>query len=167
MKSIFHILMLLIFSNTIGQETPGYIEIRKIIERSASSLNTALIVPDSDFYIGIRNNGIVENIDQDPCIDIQSDDEKNKQILAVLKKHKLLDSLYMGADNQFINLRTSKSIKPENTKFYIELTHTGENAPDQIFIPILEYEKAYQLIEDLNIIFDNEACYKKLIRKMR
>lgn len=61
MRTLIHTILFLTFSMAFSQKTLDYNEVLAELENSSESLNTTLILPNSDFYIGITKNAIVEN----------------------------------------------------------------------------------------------------------
>ncbi|MAN59571.1 MAG: hypothetical protein CMC08_07020 [Flavobacteriaceae bacterium] len=144
-----------------------YKKILAELENSSESLNTNLILPNSDFYIGITKDAIVENIELNPCIDIVSNTKKNEQVIGILKKHNLLDKLYVEIENEYADLSSDKIFKPTETELYLELFFKTKNfGIISCFVPVFEKKKAKELICDLDKIFDYKYCFKKLKRKI-
>ena len=54
MRTLIHIIIFLTFSLSFSQKTLDYNEVVAELENSWESLNTTLILPNSDFYIGIN-----------------------------------------------------------------------------------------------------------------
>ncbi len=157
----------LIFNQSFSQKTLDYKKIRAELEKSSESLNTDLILPNSDFSIGITKDVIVENPELNPCIDIPTDEIKNEKILEILKKHNLLNSLYVIIDNEYSDIVSDQIFKPYETKLYLELFFkTKEFGIMNCYLPVFDKEKAIELINDLGEIFDSKYCFKKLKRKI-
>ena len=79
MRIFIYTLLFLTFNQSFCQKTLDFNKIRVELENSSESLNTTLILPNSDFYIGITKDVIVENIELNPCIDIVSNTKKNER----------------------------------------------------------------------------------------
>tara|TARA_Y100000814_G_C12159731_1_gene343952 strand:+ start:193 stop:633 length:441 start_codon:yes stop_codon:yes gene_type:complete len=142
-------------------------KIRVELENSSESLNTTLILPNSDFYIGITKDVIVENIELNPCIDIVSNTKKNEKVIGILKKHNLLDKLYVEIENEYADLSSDQIFKPTETELYLELFFkTKDFGIMSCFVPVFEKKKAKELICDLDKIFDYKYCFKKFKRKI-
>lgn len=167
MRVITWLLVIMAFSESFSQRNLNFKEIRNELENSSESLNTTLFLPNSDFYIGITKDAIVDNPHLNTCIDIQSDNIKNKQILKILEKHNLLDKLYVQIENEYVNLSSSQTFNPEETVLYVELFYKTNNfGVMSCFAPIFERKKAKELIWDLNKVFDHSYCFNKLIKSM-
>lgn len=165
------ILICFIITLTIGtsfsQEKFDYLEIRTALENSSKSLNTTILLPNSDFHIGTTLDMLIENPELNPCIDIQSNSEKNARVISVLNKHRLLDKLYIEINNQYIDISSDQIFKPNKTQLYLELFFkTRDFGFVSCFVPVINKNSAKELIEDLSKIFDNKYCFKKLNRKM-
>ena len=147
--------------------TLNYNEILAELENSSESLNTTLILPNSDYYVGITKNAIVENPELNSCIDISTDEKKNRQIIEILKKHNLLNKLYVEIENEYADLSSDQIFKPKETDLYLELFFkTKKFGFINCFVPVFEKNKARELVCDLQKIFNNSLCFKKLKRKI-
>lgn len=167
MKVIACLLVILAFSESFSQKSLSYKEVRNELENSSESLNTTLILLNSDFYIAITKDAIVDNPELNACIDIQSDNIKNKQIIRILEKHNLLDKLYVRIENEYVNLSSSQTFNPEETELYLELFYKTNNFEVMsCFVPVFERKKAKELIWDFNKVFDNSSCFNKMINSM-
>jgi hypothetical protein len=167
MRTLIHIIIFLTFSLSFSQKTLDYNEVVAELENSSESLNTTLILPNSDFYIGITKNAIVENPELNSCIDISADGKQNGEIISILKKHNLLNKLYLEIENEYADLSSDQIFKPIETDLYLELFFKTKNFGFMsCFVPIFEKKKAKELICDLNKIFDYKSCFKKLKRKI-
>ena len=167
MRILIYIILFLTFNQAFSQKTLDYNEILAELENSTESLNTSLILPNSDFYIGITKDMIVENPELNSCIDIGTDKKKNGQIIGVLKKHNLLDNLYVEIENEYTHLSLDQIFKPKETELYLELFFKTKNFGFMsCFVPVLSKKKAKELICDLDKIFDYKYCFKKLERKI-
>ncbi len=167
MKTLIFAILFLIFNKSFSQKTLDFDKILVELENSSESLNTTLILPNSDFYIGITKDVIVENIELNPCIDIVSDAKKNEQVIGILKKHNLLDKLYVEIQNEYADLSSDQIFKPTETELYLELLFKTKDFGIMIcFVPVFEKKQAIELICDLDKIFDYKYCFKKLKRKI-
>ena len=167
MRFITCLLLILAFSESFSQKNLNFKEIRNELENSSESLNTTLFSPNSDFYIGITKDAVVDNSEVDTCIDSQSDNLKNKQIIRLLERHDLLDKLYVRIENEYVNLISSQTFKPEETELYLELLFkTNDFGMMSFFVPVLEKKKAKDLILDLDKMFNHSCCFNKLIKSM-
>ena len=102
-----------------------------------------------------------------PCIDIVSDAKKNEQVIGILKKHNLLDKLYVEIQNEYADLSSDQIFKPTETELYLELLFKTKDFGIMIcFVPVFEKKQAIELICDLDKIFDYKYCFKKLKRKI-
>ena len=116
MKKTFLItgLFLLLFPMaSFAQEVIKADKIKFDLKASAESLSVTVIVPDSDFYIGLVTDQVVENIYLNPCIDIKSDINKNQKVLNVLEKHNLLNQLFIEVDNQYQTADSKAIFEPD------------------------------------------------------
>ncbi len=155
------------FNKSISQKTLDFDKIRIELENSSESLNTTLILSSSNFYIGITKDVIIENIESNPCIDIVSDTKKNELIIGILKKHNLLDKLYVEIENEYSDLGSDQIFKPSETELYLELFFkTKDFGIISCFVPVFKKNKAKELIRDLDKIFNYKYCFKKLKRKI-
>ena len=167
MRILIFAILFLTFNKSFSQKTLDFDKIRAELENSSESLNTTLILPNSDFYIGITKDVIVENPELNSCIDIATDEKKNGQIIGTLKKHNLLDKLYVEIENDYSDLSSDQIFKPAETELYLELFFkTKDFGIMSCFVPVFEKKKAKELICDLNKIFDYKYCFKKLKRKI-
>jgi len=167
MRILIYIILFLTFNHSFSQITLDYKKVLAELENSSESLNTTLILPNSDFYIGITKDVIVENIELNPCIDIVSNTKKNEQVIGILKKHNLLDKLYVEIENEYTDLSSDQIFKPTETELYLELFFkTKDFEIMSCFVPVFEKKKAKELIYDLDKIFDYKYCFKKLKRKI-
>ena len=158
--------MIILCSIGYSQQILEYEEIRNEIENSSKSLNTSLEIPNQEFYVGIIKDLIVENITLEPCIEIETTDSKNERLIELFKEHKLLNNLYIEIGNDLENLNSNQTLKKEDSVLNIELIYKSKNSMGVIFIPILEEELAKDIISDLEKIFKNRRCFKKLKRKL-
>lgn len=167
MRILIFAILFLTFNKCFSQKTLDFDKIRAELENSSESLNTTLILPNSDFYIGITKDVIVENIELNPCIDIVSNTKKNEQVIGILKKHNLLDKLYVEIENEYADLSSDQIFKPTETELYLELFFkTKDFGIMSCFVPVFEKKKAKELIYDLDKIFDYKYCFKKLKQKI-
>lgn len=167
MRILIYTILFLTFNQSFSQKTLSFENILGELENSSESLNTTLISPKSDFYIGITKDAIVENPELNSCIDIETNEEKNEQIIGILKKHNLLDKLYVEIENEYSDLSSDQIFKPTETELYLELFFkTKDFGIMSCFVPIFEKKKAKELICDLDKIFDYKYCFKKLKRKI-
>ncbi|QFZ54236.1 hypothetical protein FEZ18_05235 [Oceanihabitans sp. IOP_32] len=167
MRILIYTILFLTFSQSFSQKTLSFENILAELEKSSESLNTTLISPKSDFYIGITKDAIVENPELNSCIDIETNEKKNEQIIGILKKHNLLDKLYVEIENEYSDLSSDKIFKPTETELYLELFFKTKGfGIMSCFVPVFEKKKAKELICDLDKIFDYKYCFKKLKRKI-
>ena len=166
MKKLLTFLLIILFSNSYSQQVIKYEEVKKEIENSHNSLNTSLEIPDEEFYVGIIKDLIVENITMEPCIEIESNNKKNKKLIQILKKHNLLDNLYVEIANDLQNIASNEILKKENSVINLELIYKSKNSMGLIFIPIQQEKIAKKLISDLEKIFKNKKCFKTLIERL-
>ena len=137
MRILIFAILFLTFNKSFSQKTLNFDKIRTELENSSESLNTTLILPNSDFYIGI------------------------------LKKHNLLDKLYVEIENEYSDLSSDQIFKPAETELYLELFFkTKDFEIMSCFVPVFETKKAKELVCDLDKIFDYKYCFKKLKRKI-
>ncbi len=170
MKKIYllhTIFAVLISVNSFAQKGITADKIKTDLKTSAESLSVTLMVPDSDFYIGLVTDQIVENIYLNPCIDIKSDIKKNQKVLNVLEKHNLLDQLFIEVDNQYQTADSKTIFVPDETVLYLELFVGVNKSVSQIFVPMYDKEKAVLLIADLRKIFGKKRCFKQLQREIK
>ena len=118
MRILIYTILFLTFNQSFSQKTLSFENILGELENSSESLNTTLISPKSDFYIGITKDAIVENPELNSCIDIETNEEKNEQIIGILKKHNLLDKLYVEIENEYSDLSSDQIFKPTETELY-------------------------------------------------
>ena len=161
------ILAVLISVNSFAQKVITADKIKTDLKTSAETLSVTLMVPDSDIYIGLVTDQIVENIYLNPCIDIKSDIKKNQKVLNVLEKHNLLDQLFIEVDNQYQTADSKAIFEPDETVLFLELFVGVNKSVSRIFVPIYDKEKAVLLIADLRKIFGNKRCFKKLQREIK
>jgi len=166
MKKLLTLLFVILFSNSYSQQILEYEEVKIEIENSHNSLNTSLEIPDEEFYVGIIKDLIVENITMEPCIEIESNNRKNKKLIQVLKKYNLLDNLYVEIANDLQNIATGEILNKENSVINLELIYRSNNSMGLIFIPIQQEKIAKNLIRDLEKIFKNKKCFKTLIGRL-
>jgi hypothetical protein len=139
------------------------------LKKSSKSLNTNLILPKKEFYIGIVKDLIVENLEFNPCIEINSNIEKNEKIIEILEKYNLLEKLYFENENEeYVNIESNQKFEWKKPKLIIQLFFETENmkAMDNVFIPIFEKKLAKELTMKMCELFNNEYCFKKLKRKI-
>ena len=167
MRLLISIILLLPFYNSFSQKVLNYKEICGDLENSSESLNTTLYLPNSDFVIGLTKDAIIENLELDPCIDIESDIKKNDQVIGLLKKYNLTEKLYVEINNNYTDLNSDHIFKPNETVIYLELFFkTREFGYINCYVPIFERNKAIELINDLRTIFKNKYCFKELKNKI-
>ena len=167
MRILIYTILFLTFNQSFSQKTLSFENILAELEKSSESLNTTLISPKSNFYIGITKDAIVENPELNSCIDIETNEKKNEQIIGILKKHNLLDKLYVEIENEYSDLSSDKIFKPTETELYLELFFKTKGfGIMSCFVPVFEKKKAKELICDLDKIFDYKYCFKKLKRKI-
>ncbi len=167
MRILICLILTLTINQSFSQKTLDYLEIRTELENSSRSLNTIILLPNSDFYIGTTMEAIVENPELNPCIDIQSDNQKNAGIIGILAKYGLLDKLFIEINNEYVDLGSEEVFKPKETELYLELFFkTRDFGFVSCFVPVLKKSRAKKLINDLSNIFDSEYCFNKLERKI-
>lgn len=167
MRILISVILFLTFNLSFSQNALDYNKILTELENSSESLNTTLILPNSDFYIGITKDVIVENPEFNFCIDIPTDEKRNSEIIEILKKYNLLNKLYVEIENKYVDLSSDKIFKSSETEFYLELFfETKDFGIMSCFIPVFEKKEAKELICDLDKIFDFKYCFKKLKRKI-
>ena len=72
-----------------------------------------------------------------------------------------------GDENEYVNLISSQTFKPEETELYLELLFkTNDFGMMSFFVPVLEKKKAKDLILDLDKMFNHSCCFNKLIKSM-
>ncbi|MFC5046535.1 hypothetical protein [Aquimarina hainanensis] len=124
-------------------------------------------MPNSDFYIRITKDVIIENPELNSCIDIATYEKKNEEIIRILKNHNLLDKLYVEIENEYSDLSSDQIFKPTETELYLELFFkTKDFGIMSCFVPVIEKKQAKELICDLDKIFDYQYCFKKLNQKI-
>ncbi|MEP6262805.1 MAG: hypothetical protein ABJ092_14610 [Gillisia sp.] len=170
MKKIYLSLTILVFLisvDSFAQKVITAEQVKADLKTSPESLSVTLMVPDSDFYIALVTDQIVENIYLNPCIDIKSDIKKNQKVLNVLEKHNLLDQLFIEVDNQYQTADSKAIFEPDETVLYLELFVGVNKSVSQIFVPMYDKEKAVVLIADLKKIFCKKRCFKLLQREIK
>ena len=163
------ITFLFIISTTFAQEVISNEETKRELKNSSKSLNTNLILPKKEFYIGIVKDLIVENIELNPCIEIDSNIEKNEKIIEILEKYNLLEKLYFENENEeYEKIESNEKFEWEKPKLIIQLFFETKNMKvmDNVFIPIFEKKLAKELTMKICELFNNEYCFKKLKRKI-
>jgi len=167
MRILIFTILFLTFNKSFSQKTLDFEKIRTELVNSSESLNTTLFLPNSDFYIGITKDIIVENPELNSCIDIATDEKKNGQIIGILEKYNLLDQLYVEIENDYSDLNSDQIFKPAETELYLELIFkTKDFGIMSCFVPVFEKKKAKELICDMDKIFDYKYCFKKLKQKI-
>ncbi len=167
MRILIFAILFLTFNKSYSQKTLDFNKIQAELENSSESLNTTLILPNSDFYIGITKDVLVENIELNPCIDIASNTKKNELVIGILKKYNLLQKLYVEIDKEYADLSSDQIFEPIETELYLELFFkTKDFGNMSCFVPVFEKKKAMELIWELDKIFDHNNCFKKLKRKI-
>ncbi|CAM1346851.1 hypothetical protein [Tenacibaculum insulae] len=162
-------LLLFIISTSFSQEVISNKETIIELKKSSKSLNTNLILPKKEFYIGIVIDLIVENLEFNPCIEIDSNIEKNEKIIEILEEYNLLEKLYFENENEeYENIESNQKFEWEKPKLIIQLFFETENmkAMNNVFIPIFEKKLAKELTKKMGELFNNEYCFKKLKRKI-
>lgn len=154
--------VLLVSIDSFAQEGLTAAKVRADVKDSTESLSVTLLLPDSDFYIGLTTDQFVENIYMNPCIDIKSNTKKNAKVLDLLEKHQLLDKLFVEIDNQYETPDASTSFEPNESILYLELFLGVKKSVHQVYVPIFSREKAELLISSLKKIYGNKKCFKKL-----
>ena len=165
------LIFLVIFSHywiASAQKELNYEDIRIELENSSETLCTSLFRPDTNHYVGIVTDYlIIENIDFDPCVELETDSKKNELILNLLKTYNLLDNLYIDFGDGLTNIASNERIDPKNVKINIELNYKSNISIGVISIPIMDKATAKYFISDLTTIFGHKKCFRKLKRKIK
>lgn len=169
MKKLILLLGLIISASVFSQNLSDYQNIVSELGNPKNSLNVELRVPNSDFYIVIRNHlSSPRNYygSEEPCLELKSNLVSNKQIQEVLSKYKLLENLYVAYDDTMTKLTSGDG--DDNTLFlWISITYETENNSRIIAIPISEKSVSKKFINDFQEIFPNESCFSKLESKLK
>ena len=169
MKKLILLLGLSISAFAYSQNLSDYQNIVSELGNPENSLNVELRVPNSDFYIVIRNHlssprNYYES--EEPCLELKSNFVSNRQIQAVLSKYNLLDNLYVAYDDTLTKL-TPSDVDPNTMFLWISITYETENISRILAIPISEKTVSKKFINDLQEIFPKENCFSKLESKLK
>ncbi|MFD0862534.1 hypothetical protein ACFQ1M_09980 [Sungkyunkwania multivorans] len=167
MRILICFIITLTINQSFSQKTLNYLEIRTELENSSRSLNTIILLPNSDFYVGTTMEARVENPELNPCIEIQSDNQKNAGVIRILAEYSLLDKLFVEINDEYVDLSSEEVFKPKETELYLELFFkTRDFGFISCFVPVLKKSRAKKLINDLSNIFESKHCFNKLKRKI-
>ena len=169
MKKLILLIGLSISAIVYSQNLSDYQNIVSELSNPENSLNIELRVPNSDFYIVIRNHlssprkyyGSVE-----PCLELKSNLVSNKKIQEVLSKNNLLENLYVAYDDTLTKL-TPGDVDRNTLFLWISIIYATENNSRIIAIPISEKSVSKKFINDFQEIFPNESCFSKLESKLK
>lgn len=169
MKFSANILFLLFYVISFSQNVITHRKTVKTIKNSSKDLCVNLIIPDKEFSIGIYTEiWEVEDLSQEQCGDIKTDEAKNSEIIKLLNKRRLLDKLYLEMENnQYEMIGSNEKFKWNETQLIIELNfnHYSELI-NQVYIPINNRKQAKDIIRLFKKIFDSDYCFKKLKRTL-
>ncbi len=167
MRYLLCLALLITMSQVFSQETLDYVEVQTALENSSRSLHTIIHVPNSDFKLGTTLEVPDGNLETNSCTEIQSDVQKNADVLTVLNQSNLLDKLYIEINDEYVNLRSKEVFHPKETKLYIELFFkTRDFGYLSCFVPVLKKDTAKKLIYDISTIFDSKHCFNTLKQKI-
>ena len=150
-----------------SQKIIEFAKVQSELKNSSESLNITLRLPNSEFYISLTKDVIIENIQLDPCIDIESNEEKSRQLIKLLNELGLLEKLYLEIDDEYFDLNTGRTFKPIETKIILDLFFkTKDYGYIDCYLPIYDAKIARNLLTDLSEMFDEQYCFKKMKQKM-
>jgi len=169
MKKLILIVGFSISAFAFSQNLSDYQNIVSELGNPENSLNVELRVPDSDFYILIRNHlSSPRNYygSKEPCLELESNLVSNKKIQEVLSKYNLLENLYVAYDDTLTKL-TPSDVDNSTLFLWISITYETENNSRIIAIPIVEKSVSKKFINDFQEIFPNENCFSKLESRLK
>ena len=168
MKILFLLIGIFISAFTYSQDLSEYQNIVSELSNPEYSLNLELRVPDSDFYIVIRDYkslprkyyGSIE-----PCVELKSDFISNKKIQEILNKNNILENIYVAYDDSLTKVSFGNDIDFNNLFILISVVYETENSSRVVAIPISEKSISKKLINDFKEIFPDESCFSNLESK--
>ena len=169
LKKTINISFLFILTISFSQNKATYEKTLSEIKNSSKILCTNLIIPNSEFSVGIYTDGWeVEDLTEEQCGDIKTNSNKNLKILKLLESEGLLNSLYLDIGNKkYEKIESNEEFEWSKTILVIELNFvTKLNGTDQVYIPISTKKKAKELINSFNDIFNSKYCFRKLKKKL-
>ena len=170
MRKTISILLFFTILNSFSQNEITYEKTLSDIKNSSKILCTNLIIPNVEFSIGIfTTEWEVEDLTEEQCGDIKTNEIKNRKILEILESKKLLKKLYAEMENNnYENIESSEKFDWNKAKLIINLNFSNDfNVLNQVYIPIMSKKKAKELIKSICPIFESEFCFRKLKRKLK
>ena len=170
MRKKISILLFFTILNSFSQNEITYEKTLSDIKNSSKILCTNLIIPNVEFSIGIfTTEWEVEDLTEEQCGDIKTNEIKNRKILEILESKKLLKKLYAEMENNnYENIESSEKFDWNKAKLIINLNFSNDfNVLNQVYIPIMSKKKAKELIKLICPIFKSEFCFRKLKRKLK
>ena len=160
------IAFLLIFSisNLYSQNIISHNEVLRELMDDKESLQTTLIIPNTEFSIGIYPLFYdVEDLTERQCGDIKTNQSKNTKILEILKERNLLKVLYLSkVNNKYESINSKDFFLESEVCIFIQLNYdNGNSGVHQVFIPIKKRKNAKIIVKAISSIFDNKYCFRK------
>lgn len=169
MRKTISILLFFIISYSFSQNEITHEKTLAEIKKSSKVLCTNLIIPNVEFSIGIfTTEWIVEDLTEEQCGDIKTNELKNGKILEILEYKNLLKKFYVEMENNnFESIESNEKFEWNKAKLIINLNFSNDiNELNQVYIPIMNKKEAKELIKSICPIFESDFCFKKLKRKI-
>ncbi|MFY7669531.1 hypothetical protein ACOSP6_00450 [Tenacibaculum sp. MEBiC06402] len=168
MKRKFKLLfILLLFISFISNSQNEFYNLTlKEIDNSSSSLSVSFFNPKSNFNVFFATILIVENPELNPCADITSNAELNKLILDLLKKHNVLNKIYIEGENGIIDLESEELVDLEKNSLIVDLYYDSDKTMGTVYLGIKKKSHAKNFISNLIEKIGYKDCLRKLKRKI-
>ncbi|WP_299137031.1 hypothetical protein [uncultured Tenacibaculum sp.] len=169
MRKTISFLLFFIVSYSFAQNEITYEKTLAEIKKSSKVLCTNLIIPNVEFSIGIfTTEWEVEDLTEEQCGDIKTNELRNRKILEILESKKLLEKFYVEMENNsFESIESNEKFEWNKTKLIINLNFSNDISElNQVYIPIMNKKEAKELIKSICPIFESDFCFKKLNRKL-
>jgi hypothetical protein len=169
MRKTISILLFFIISFSFAQNEITHEKTLSEIKKSSKILCTNLIIPNVKFSIGIfTTEWDVEDLTEEQCGDIKTNEIKNGKILEILESKKLLEKFYVEMENNnFESLESNEKLEWNKAKLIINLNFSNDiNSLNQVYIPIMNKKQAKELIKLIYPIFESDFCFRKLKRRL-
>ncbi|CAM1357726.1 hypothetical protein [Tenacibaculum halocynthiae] len=122
MRKTISILLFFIVSYSFAQNKITYEKTLAEIKKSSKVLCTNLIIPNVEFSIGIfTTEWEVEDLTEEQCGDIKTNELRNRKILEILESKKLLEKFYVEMENNsFESIESNEKFEWNKTNYKSE-----------------------------------------------
>lgn len=156
-------------SNLYSQNIISYGEVLSDLMNDTKSLQTSLIIPNIEFSIGVYPLSYdLEDLTEEQCGDIKTNQSKNAKIVEVLKERDLLKVLYLyKGSNKYESINSKDFFLESEVCIFIQLNYdNGKSGVSQVFIPVRKRKYAKKIINAISNLFDSKYCFRKFKKQL-